>query len=195
MEVVLSGLARGCCHIYLDDVLVFGQTLEEHNSNLLEVFDRLRGAGLRLKPKKCTFAQPSVEYLGHVVSAEGIRTDPRKLQAVRDYPAPIDLKSLRSFLGLCSYYRRFVPGFSKVAAPLHALTRKDVDYVWAQDCKDSFDKLRVLLASAPLLSYPDFQKLFILETDASGEGLGAVLAQRRWISKTHSICQQIASEA
>ena len=139
----------------------------------------LRGAGLRLKPKKCTFAQPSVEYLGHVVSAEGIHTDPRKLQAVRNYPAPMDLKSLRSFLGLCSYYRRFVPGFSKVAAPLHALTRKDVGYVWTQDCQESFEKLRDLLVSAPLLSYPDFQKPFILETDASGEGLGAVLAQRQ----------------
>ena len=95
MEAVLLGLARGCCHVYLDDVLVFGRMLGEHNSNLTRAFDRLREAGLKLKPKKCCdFAQPSVEYLGHVVSAVGIRTDPQKLQAVNEYPTPTHQKSL-----------------------------------------------------------------------------------------------------
>ena len=179
MEVVLSGLARGCCQVYLDDVLVFGRTMKEHNDNLERVFIRMRGAGLRLKPKKCAFAQRSVEYLGHVVSAEGIQTDSKKQQAVRDYPPPIDVKALRSFLGLASYYRRFVPGFSKVAAPLHALTRKDVPYVWTPDCQHAFQQLKTLLTTAPLLRYPDFSQPFILETDASGDGLGAVLAQKQ----------------
>ena len=176
MEVVLTGLARGSCYVYLDDVLVLGKTLEEHNTNLTKVFSRIRGAGLRLKPKKCDFAQESAVYLGHVVSAEGIQTDPEKLRAVNRYPTPTDVKSLRSFLGLASYYRRFVPGFSKIAAPLNALTRKDVAYVWTQQ---AFERLKELLTSAPLLKYPDFKKSFILETDASGEGLGAVLAQRQ----------------
>ena len=126
MEVVLTGLARGSCHVYLDDVLVLGKTLEEHLTNLTKVFSRIRGAGLRLKPKMCDFAQESVEYLGHVVSAEGIQTDPEKLRAVNRYPTPTDVKPLRSFLGLASYYRCFVPGLSKIAAPLNALTRKDV---------------------------------------------------------------------
>ena len=117
MEVVLSGLAHGSCHVYFDNVLVLGHTIEEHNTNLTRVFDRIRGVGLRLKPKKCDFAQQSVVYLGHVVSAEGIRTDPAKLRAVACYPTPAAVKALRSFLDLVSYYCRFVPRFSKVASP------------------------------------------------------------------------------
>ena len=179
MERVLAGLARGGCHVYLDDVLVFGKTMEEHNQNLTEVLGRIRGAGLRLKPRKCNFAQESVEYLGHVVSAQGIQTDLRKLAAVNQYTVPTDVKSLRSFLGLASYYRRFVPRFSQVAAPLHALTRKEIPYFWTPECQQVFEKLKELLTSAPLLKYPDFSKPFVLETDASGVGLGAVLAQRQ----------------
>ena len=172
MEVVLSGLARDSCHVYLDDVLVFGRTLEEHNSNLSKVLTRIREAGLRLKPKKCNFAQESVEYLGHVVSAAGIRTNPTKLRAVKEYPTPSNVKSLQSFLGLASYYRRFVPGFSKVASPLNALTRKSVAFVWTPECRKAFEQLKTLLVTAPLLRYPDFSRPFIIETDASGAGLG-----------------------
>ena len=177
MEIVLSGLARDSCHVYLDDVLVFGKTLEEHNQNLQCVLTRVRKAGLMLKPRKCNFAQVSVEYLGHVVSAAGIQTDPKKLLAVNQSPTPTDVKSLRSFMGLASYYRRFVPGFSKVAGPLHALTKKDVAFVWSPECQQAFDHLKELLTAAPVLTFPDFQRPFILETDASGCGLGAVLAQ------------------
>ena len=171
MEVVLSGLARGNCHVYLDDVLVFGRTLEEHNANLARVFGRIRGAGLRLKPKKCEFAQESVLYLGHVVSADGIQTDPEKLRAVNHYRTPMAVKPLRSFLGLAGYYRRFVPRFSKIASPLNALTRKGVPYVWTPGCQRAFEKLKELLTSAPLLRYPEFTKYLILETDASVDGL------------------------
>jgi hypothetical protein len=178
-ELVLAGLARTSCLVYLDDVLVIGSTLEEHNRNLRKVLERIRQAGLRLKPKKCKFSQRSVTYVGHVVAADGVATDPQKLEAVRDYPVPVDVKSLRSFLGLASYYRRFVPGFSKVAGPLHALTKKDVKFVWGPKCQSSFEELKRLLTNAPVLAFPDFSRRFLLETDASGAGLGTVLAQEQ----------------
>ena len=112
MEVVLAELARMICLVYLDDVVVLGRTLDEHNTNLAQVLKRLREAGLRLKPNTCSFAMREIVYLGDVVSGEGIRTAPSKLEAVKQYLVPKDVKSLRSFLGPISYYRRFIPGFS-----------------------------------------------------------------------------------
>ena len=153
MEVVLSGLARRVCVVYLDDVLVFGRTIAEHNANLTQVMGRLRRAGLRLKPKKCRFALTEVEYLGHVVSAQGIRTDPKKVAAMEQFPIPQDIKTLRSFLGLASYYRKFVAGFAKVAGPLHALTKKDVPFLWTPSCQKAFSELKALLTNSSLLVF------------------------------------------
>ena len=148
----------------MDDVLVIGKCLEEHKANLVKVLNRLRQAGLKLKPKKCKFAQLEVEYLGHIVSSEGIRTDPKKLQAVHDFSIPTNVKSLRSFLGLASYYRRFILNFSKIAGPLHSLTKKDTDFIWTSQCQDTFEELKRLLTSAPVLAFPDFGRSFLLET-------------------------------
>ena len=122
-----------------------------------------------------------------MVTKDRIETDPQKVEAMRNYPVPTDLKSLRSFLGLASYYRRFVPGFSKVAGPLHALTKKDSLYIWGPDCQSSFEKLKQLLVSSPMLAFPDFSRRFILETDASETGLGAVLAQEQIDGTTRPI--------
>ena len=187
MEAVLTGIARDGCHVYLDDVLVFGKTLQEHNCHLKDVLDRIKIAGLKLKAKKCCFAQTSVEYLGHIVSKEGVQTDPKKIRAMVEYPTPVDLKELRSFVGLASYYRRFVPGFANVARPLHALTKKDTEFIWGKDCEEAFQKLKTLLSSAPILQFPNFNAPFILETDASGTGLGAVLAQRHADGLVHPV--------
>ena len=142
---------------------------------------------MKLKAKKCCFAQTSVEYLGHVVSEGGVQTDPKKVKAVREYPLPTDLKTLRLFLGLASYYRRFVPAFARVAGPLHALTKKDVEFVWSQACEEAFRKLKELLTTAPILRFPNFNEPFILETDATGSGLGAVLAQPQPDGTVHPI--------
>ena len=179
MENVLAGLVGKQCLVYIDDILVIGTTFQEHIEYLRKVFGRLRQAGLRLKPTKCHLVQQEVGYLGYVVSDEGISADPKKIEAVESFPVPTDLTSLRSFLGLASYYRRFVPGFSKAAQPLYALTRKNVPFVWNASCQEAFDHLKQLLTEAPVLAFPDFEKDFILETDASGAGLGAVLSQEQ----------------
>ena len=152
-----------------------------------QVFTRLREAGLRLKPSKCQLAATQVEYLGHIVSAKGIAADPKKIEAVQQYPVPENLKKLRSFLGLASYYRRFIPNFSAVGRPLHALTKKNSPFEWTEACQASFGKLKELMTKAPLLAYADFTKPFLLETDASIEGLGAVLAQRGEDNLVHPI--------
>ena len=177
METVLAGLARDKCFVYLDDILVVGKNFEEHLCNLQEVLGRLRKAGLHLKPAKCHLAKREVAYLGYKVSNRGITADPSKVKSVKEFPIPENVKQLRSFLGLASYYRRFIPGFSKIAAPLFNLTHKDTKFLWDSQCQGTFDHLKNLLINSPLLVYPNFAKSFVLETDVSGSGLGAVLAQ------------------
>ena len=134
--------------VYIDDILVFSRTFEEHLIHLRQVMERLDRAGLRLKPKKCNFVRERVEYLGHVISKHGIEVDSAKIEAVHSFPQPANLKALRSFLGLASYYWRFVPNFSKVAGPLHLLTQKDAPFVWTSSCQQAFDLLKRLLTEA-----------------------------------------------
>ena len=179
METVLAGLARDSCLVYLDDILVIGKSFAEHLQNLQQVFTRLQEAGLRLKPRKCQMVKRSVEYLGYVVTSEGIAADPKKVTAVCDFPEPKDLKTLRSFVGLASYYRRFIPSFSKVAAPLFELTKKNTPFHWSASCQVAFKSLKEALTNAPVLAFPRFGDGYLLETDASGVGLGAVLAQKQ----------------
>ena len=151
--------------------------------------ERLRSAGLRLKPKKCLFLRDEVPYLGHVVCAEGIKLDPTKTEKVKSFPVPCDVTGVRQFIGLASYYRRFVANFACIASPLHALTKKNAKFEWTTECQTAFDKLKELLVSAPVLAYPRFGLgvEFTLETDASGVGLGAVLSQTQDDGQLHPI--------
>ncbi len=177
MELVLAGLHWKTCLVYLDDILIYAQTYEEHTARLSEVFARLAAAGLKLKPKKCSLFQQEVAYLGHVVSQSGVATDLEKTRKVQDWPTPCNLKHVRSFIGLCSYYRRFIKDFSRIAAPLYKLTHKDVGFKWTSECEHSFQMLKQKLTSTPILAFPDFSLPFMLDTDASGEGIGGVLSQ------------------
>jgi transposase InsO family protein len=177
MNVVLSGLTGSRCFLYLDDVIVYARSLVEHDIKLREVFDRMRANRLKLKPEKCEFLRKEVNYLGHVISENGGLPDRVKNKTIENYPTPRSVKQLRSFLGLMSYYRRFVPNFSRLAAPLHKLLKKDVAYEWSGEHEQAFQTLKGKLVSPPVLKYPDFNRSFILTTDASGEGLGAVLSQ------------------
>ena len=177
MEHVLSGLHWSICLVYLDDITVFGKSVEEHLDQLREVLTSLQNAGLKIKPSKCHLMQTRVRYLGHIVSSKGIEIDPEKVRCVSDWPTPTDQRSLKQFMGLASYYKRFVQGFAQVAAPLNALTEKTKTWEWTAECNGAFLELKKRLVSAPILVMPCFNHKFILDTDASGEGLGAVLSQ------------------
>ena len=198
METVLAGLHWHICLIYLDDIIVTGRTFEDMIANLSEVFERFKTAGLKLKARKCTLFANEVEFLGHVVSSDGIKTDPKKTEAVKNWPTPTCVKEVRSFLGICSYYRRFIYRFSDVAKPLHRLTEKGQAFVWTDECKMAFDTLKQKLTEAPILAHPDFEKEFILDTDASDVAIAAVLSQKidgkehviAYASKTLSKCER-----
>ncbi|KRK05548.1 uncharacterized protein Dyak_GE28019, partial [Drosophila yakuba] len=162
---------------YLDDIIVIGRTKEEHLAKLKEVFSRLQRANLRINPDKCKFFQKELKYLGHVVSDQGIRTDPEKVEAIRDLPAPKTTKEVHSFLGMASWYRRFIPKFTEQAGPLQELIRKGKKFEWNKRHQESFDSLKESLTKAPVLVFPDFSRQFKLQTDASDVGIGAVLTQ------------------
>uniref|UniRef100_A0A7N8WJS6 Gypsy retrotransposon integrase-like protein 1 n=1 Tax=Mastacembelus armatus TaxID=205130 RepID=A0A7N8WJS6_9TELE len=177
MERVLNGIPRDRCVVYLDDLLVHASDFGGALKNLREVFSAIRQAGLRLNPAKCNLMARDTMFLGHVVSGQGVATDPGKVAAVKDWPTPTTISELRSFLGLASYYRRFVRNFASIASPLHRLTEKGRAFGWTQACDAAFQQLKMALVDAPVLAYPYPQQPFILDTDASNVGVGAVLSQ------------------
>ena len=177
MEFVLTGLQWSICLIYLDDVIIFSKKFDDHLRRMEEVFGRLREAGLKLKPQKCRFFQKEVTYLGHVVSENGVSTNPSKVSKILDWPIPRNVSELRSFLGLASYYRRFIKDFAKITVPLHRLTEKNKPFIWSESCLEAFNELKRELTNHPILAYPDFNKEFNLDTDASDYGIGGVLSQ------------------
>jgi len=179
MDMLMAGLAYEVCLVYLADVIVFSSSVEEHIKRLRLVLSKQRDAGLKLKPSKCSLLQKQVSFLGHVVSGEGIRTDPEKVRVVADWPVPVNLREVRSFVGLCSYYRRFVKDFARISSPLHALTRKNASFHWSEGCQEAFEELKCALTSAPILAMPDDESTFILDTDASHSAIGAVLSQNQ----------------
>ena len=179
MGHILRGLEYRFALIYIDDIIIFSKSIKEHLTHLEEVFRRLREANVKLNPKKCSFVKQKVEYLGHVVTPDGVMPNPEKVRVVRDFPVPKNLKELRTFMGLANYYRRFVKGFAYIANPLNALTKKGSKFEWTEACADAFDKLKRALISAPILAYPDFKNEFLLFVDASSTGIGFTLAQEQ----------------
>ena len=178
LEDILRGIQWVECLLYMDDIIVHGASVDICIERLEHVFQRLLDANLKLKPTKCSFFQKTVKFLGHIVSEEGVTTDPEKISAVKNWPAPRNAKEMRSFLGLCSYYRKFVKGFAQIARPLHKICEKGAKFVWDLTCEEAFTVLKEALTTAPVLSYPNPDKPFILDTDASDKALGAVLSQQ-----------------
>ena len=172
---VLEGLDY--CFAYIDDILIYSESLEEHLKHSQAVFDRLSQHGLKLKLKKCNFVQSETNYLGFVISDKGIKPDASKVEAIRNMPNSTTVKHVRSFLGMCNYYRRFLPNFSEIAAPLVALTKKYAKCKWSSSCQAAFKELKKSLTIIPLLAYPKLDKPYTLYTDASHGAIGACLTQ------------------
>ena len=195
MERCMGELNLKECLIFLDDILIFSVTFEEHIKRIEAVFSRLQEHGLKLKPSKCEFFKSSVAYLGHVVSDRGVETDPDKIKALSEWPVPHNVKTLRSFLGFTGYYRRYIKDYARIVKPLNDLLvghstngytpegkkkkKKSIPWQWGKAQQDAFDMLKLKLSTPPVLAYADFNKPFILHTDASVEGLGAVLYQEQ----------------
>ena len=165
--------------VYLDDILVFTETINQHYEALNEVLEKVAYAGLRINPEKCHVLKPEVKFLGHIINKEGVQTDPSKLEAIRSFKKPNCVKTLRSFLGICNYYRRFILGYAKKSRTLEELCgRNNNKLIWTDDCDRAFKDMKEALTSSPVLGFPDFEKEFILDTDASFDTIGAVLSQR-----------------
>ena len=163
--------------VFIDDILIYSGSKEDHEEHLRVVLQILRENKLYAKFSKCQFWLDSVAFLGHVISAEGVSVDPQKIKAIVNWKPPTNVNEIRNFLGLAGYYRKFVEGFSKLAAPLTKLTRKEEKFVWSEACQQSFDELKRKLTLAPVLTLPSGQDGYIVYYDASKQGLGCVLMQ------------------
>ena len=177
IEIVLSGLTYDTCLCYFDDVIIPSSNLQQQCERLTTVLSRFRQHNLKVKASKCSFGASQVLFLGHIVSSQGVATDPKKTAAVSELSEPKNITELRAFLGLAGYYRRFIPNFASIASPLVELTKKGSKFVWSAKQHDGFQMLKFLLCKAPILAYPQLDHPFILQTDASDLGLGAVLTQ------------------
>ena len=177
MECVLAGLTYEQCLIYLDDIVVFSSSFDEHLQRLTNIFHALRKAHLQLKLSKCSFIWKEILYLGHVVSTDGVEPDPCKVSAVLDFPVPNSIKELKQFLGLTNYYQKFIYNYASIATSLLKVLRgQKKSFEWSNVHQQAF-ALKSKLTTSPILGYPDFTCSFVLHSNASDSAIGAVLSQ------------------
>jgi len=177
MDLVLAGLNLNICLAYLDDIVLLSKTEEEHLERLECLLERLQEANLKLKPSKYKLTQVQVSFLGHLVSKDGLSTDPVKIKLSEDWPVPKNVRELRGFLGLTGYYRRFVQNYSEIVSPLNALLKKDRAFSGTEECNAAFLEWKRKMMEPPVLALPNETGLFVLDTDASDRSIGAVLSQ------------------
>lgn len=177
VNTILEKLIGKGVYVYLDDVIVYSKTLEEHNKIMLEAMELLKASNLQLKIEKCIFYAKNFEYLGHIVSKDGMKANPKKVEVIRNFPRPINIKQIQSFLGLCNYFRRYVKDFSKICKPLTTLLKKELPFLWTDVQQRSFEALKKALAEEVTLAFPNFEEIFYVTTDASDIAIGGCLSQ------------------
>lgn len=182
MNILFQPYLRKFVIVFFDDILVYSKTLNDHLSHMELVFDSLLSNQFYLKRSKCSFGQTTIEYLGHIITSEGVGPDPEKIKTMVSWPPPTNIKQLRGFLGLTGFYQKFVKAYATVAAPLTQLLKKD-SFIWSTEAEQAFIRPKQAMTESPVLALPNFEETFILETDASGLGMGAVLIQQG-----HPIC-------
>lgn len=167
LQMIVNGLQWQTCLIYLDDIIVFGSNFQEHLKRVKEVLERIRKAGLKLKPNKCQLFQKEVSFLGHVINKNGITPNPDNIAKIIDWPIPKTPTEVRQIIGMASYYSKFIKDFASIVRPLVNLTKKDITFNWTTDCQDAFQKIKELLTGPEIMSFPIMEGEFVLDTDAS----------------------------
>jgi hypothetical protein len=189
MERCFHELINQCVVLYLDDVTTYTASKNpyDHLSDLRKTFECMSQHGIVLNPKKTHFFKEEILFLGYIVARDSIKPNPETVSKIKDYPIPVSVKDIRSFLGLASYYRRFVPNFAKIARPLHEQIKSTKRTFWDKEATNAFFRLKVYLTSEPVLTKPDFNKEFFVVTDASIDGLGSILTQKDSEGREHPI--------
>jgi len=178
MSLVFKELGDKFLKVFVDDLNVHNENWTDHLRHLEVVLSKLREVNLKVNPGKCCFVAESIVFLGYVVSKEGVKPNPKKIDTVLRFPKSMMVTNVRSFLGLTGYYRKYVRGYSRLAGPLFELTKKDVAFIWNQGCQQAFDSLKKALVDAPILVHPNFKRPLCLDVDWSTKGVGAVLSQK-----------------
>ena len=174
IDGTFKGLQGKILFSFIDDIVIFADGLEEHEEKLNLVMERLKESNLQLNLDKCEFLKTSVRYLGHILNKNGVSPDPRKIEAVKNFPQPTNVKNVGQFLGLAGYYRRFIKHFARMAKPLTKLLEKEYEFIWDGKTEEAFISLKEALCNPPILQYPYFSKPFIITTDASGYAIGVL---------------------
>jgi hypothetical protein len=177
MNTILAPLLRRCVLVFFDDILVYSATFEDHLQHLQQVFHLLQSEQWKIKLTKCCFARTQISYLGHVISKDGVAIDIDKVLVVAAWPVPSNVKELHNFPGMAGYYRKYVKHFGIINTPLTNLLKKNTMFIWTRDHQTTIGTLKQALVSAPVLALPNFSKPFVIETDATEAGVGAVLMQ------------------
>lgn len=172
-----TGISPEKLFIYIDDIIVFGKSEQDHLNNIAETMNQCRERNLKLNPEKCKFFRTEVLFLGHLCTANGIKPDPSKYSTIEKYPTPTDSDAVSRFVAMANYYRKFIPNMSTIAIPLNQLTKKNAVFKWNKEHEEAFNKIKSTLCNPKILAYPDYKQQFTLTVDASKLGCGAVLPQ------------------